>query len=179
MQKWPSSPSIHYTQKKPENQSLLAPHREAVRRRREKAILPCHMVAYMLHPNYSGVGMDLQDVETAKDWLMELNPEYLAAAISFQAEATPYPKSFFQPAARTMKPDTWWKTVGESCVLPDGFVDLMITLHVATASSASLERIFSTFGLVITKLRNRLGLQKAQKLVFCYRMLRGPTELDY
>ena len=160
-------------------ESLLAPHREDVRRRRNKAILPCHMVAYMLHPNYSGVGMDLQDVETAKDWLMELNPEYLAAAISFQAEATPYPKSFFQPAARTMKPDTWWKAVGESCVLPDGFVDLMITLHVATASSASLERIFSTFGLVITKLRNRLGLQKAQKLVFCYRMLRGPTELDY
>ena len=139
------------------------------------------MAAYMLHPKYCGQGMDIQDVETAKNWLMELNPDFLLAVISFQAEADPYPKSFFQPKARTMMPSTWWIAVGNSCkqLLPDGFVELMVSLHVATASSASLERIFSSFGLVITKLRNRLGLAKAQKLVFCYRMLRGPRELDY
>lgn len=158
---------------------VLAPHRDAVRKRRDQAILPCHIVAYMLHPKYMGLGMDLQHAETARVWLAERNPEFLAAAISFQAEAPPYPESFFLPAARTMKPVTWWKVVGANTVLPDGFVDLMISLHTATASSASLEIIFSSFGLVITKLRNKLGLQKAQKLVFCYRMLRGPQELDY
>ena len=159
----------------------LASDRETVRKRRDKAILPCHMAAYMLHPKYCGQGMDIQDVETAKNWLMELNPDFLIAALSFQAEADPYPKSFFQPKARTMMPSTWWTAVGNSCkqLLPDGFVELMVTLHVATASSASLERIFSSFGLVITKLRNKLGLTRAQKLVFCYRMLRGPRELDY
>ena len=29
------------------------------------------------------------------------------------------------------------------------------------------------------RLRNRLGIDKAQKLVICYRMLRGTQELEY
>ena len=64
-----------------------------------------------------------------------------------------------------MKAVTWWQAVDRNCILPDGYVDLVITLHIATSSSAALERIFSSFGLVLTKLRNKLGLQKARKLV--------------
>ena len=33
------------------------------------------------------------------------------------------------------------------------------------ASLAAVERVFSNFGLIQTKLRNRLGLSKAAKLV--------------
>ena len=36
----------------------------------------------------------------------------------------------------------------------------------ARASTDGIERIFSTFGLIHSKLRNRLQIQKAQKLVF-------------
>ena len=158
---------------------VLAEHCDAVQKRKAQAILPCHMVAYMLHPKYAGNGMDPEDAEVARVWLGEKNPEYLAAAISFQAEAHPYPKSFFLPTAREMKAVIWWQAVGRNCILPEGFGDLVVTLHMATSSSASLERIFSSFGLVLTKLRNKLGLQRAQKLVYCYRMLRGPQELDY
>ena len=43
---------------------------------------------------------------------------------------------------------------------------------------AAIERIFSNFGMIQSKLRNRLGLVKAGKLVFCYRMLRGKDEID-
>ena len=56
---------------------------------------------------------------------------------------------------------------------------LMLQLHSASASSASIERIFSSFGLIHNKVRNRLGVEKATKLVFCYRMLRGRQELDF
>ena len=41
----------------------------------------------------------------------------------------------------------------------------------AAASTANIERIFSTFGLVHSKLRNRLGIEKAGKLVFMYKIL--------
>jgi hypothetical protein len=34
------------------------------------------------------------------------------------------------------------------------------------SSSAAIERIFSNFGMIQSKLRNRLGLVKAGKLVF-------------
>ena len=63
--------------------------------------------------------------------------------------------------------------------LPIGFLDLMLQLHSASASSASIERIFSSFGLIHNKVRNRLVVEKATKLVFCYRMLRGRQELDF
>ncbi|CAL4113663.1 unnamed protein product, partial [Meganyctiphanes norvegica] len=36
---------------------LLAPHCDTVQKRFDKAIQPCHMVAYMLHPKYNGHGM--------------------------------------------------------------------------------------------------------------------------
>ena len=42
-----------------------------------------------------------------------------------------------------------------------------------------LQRVFSSFGLVLTKLCNKLGLQKAAKLVLIFRISRGPKELDY
>ena len=45
--------------------------------------------------------------------------------------------------------------------------------------SAAIERIFSNFGMIQSKLRNRLDLDKAGKLVFCYRMLRGKDEIDW
>jgi len=41
-------------------------------------------------------------------------------------------------------------------------------LHSAPASSASLEHIFSTFGHVWSKQRNRLGLAEKLVKVYCY-----------
>ena len=158
---------------------VLQPHKDAMMKRFNQAITPYHRTAYMLHPKYDGLQMTLDQVEMAKCWLMEKSDEYVAVAASFQAEAAPYPPSFFSPACRLMHPAIWWKAVGNSANFPEGFVDLMITLKPATTSSAAIERVFTSFGLVMSNLRNRLGLVKAQKLVFCYLMLRGPQDLEY
>ena len=56
---------------------VLASHHDTVRKRRDQAILPCHMIAYLLHPKYSSKDMDLQDAETARAWLVNQNPEFL------------------------------------------------------------------------------------------------------
>ena len=48
----------------------------------------------------------------------------------------------------------------------------------ANASSASVERIFSRFGLIHSKLRNRLGVEKAAKLVFLYKVLNKDGEMN-
>ena len=129
---------------------------------------------------YNGQDMDLEDAETARAWLAEINPDFVAASILFQAQALPYPKSFFLPnVAENTKPHIWWQSLERHSKLPKGFVELMVNLHTASASAACIERVFSTFGLVMTDLRNRLGFEKAQKVVFCYRMLGGQTELEY
>ena len=41
-------------------------------------------------------------------------------------------------------------------------------------SSADVERVVSTFGLVHPKIRIRLGMEKAGKLVFMYNLLNMP-----
>ena len=43
----------------------------------------------------------------------------------------------------------------------------------AVASSAGVERVFSSFGFVHSKVRNRLGIEKGGKLVFMYKLLNG------
>ena len=48
--------------------------------------------------------------------------------------------------------------------LPEGLGELMIQLHSSCASSASIERIFLSFGLIHHKMRKRLGVEKAAKL---------------
>lgn len=53
------------------------------------------------------------------------------------------------------------------------FCNYMVNLFSCPSSSASLERIFSTYGLVWSKLRNRLGAEKAEKLVKVYRSLKA------
>lgn len=55
--------------------------------------------------------------------------------------------------------------------LPTGFISFVKSLISCPASTASIERIFSTYGLVWSKLRNKLGEEKAEKLVKIYRFL--------
>lgn len=58
----------------------------------------------------------------------------------------------------------WWKGVSASFSnIPKGFVDLMIALHNACESSPAIERVFSSFGLIHTKTRDKFRLDKATK----------------
>ena len=52
----------------------------------------------------------------------------------------------------------------------EDFIELAICLVSAPASSASIKRVFSTFTHVHNKVRNRLSVEKAQKLVYAKRI---------
>ena len=82
---------------------------------------------------------------------------------------------FTESVVAAFSASKWWlvmekKAEKYNALLAD-FCRLMRGLHCAPSSSASLERIFSTFGHVWSKLRNRLGPEKAEKLVKVYRYL--------
>jgi len=106
------------------------------------------------------------------------DPSFVVMLISYQAEAAPFPPSFFLGASISMNPTTWWKAV-EKCDMPHNFVELALQLLSAPASSASIEGIFSSFGGIYTKIWNCLGNEKTAKLVFCHRILQGLCNLDY
>jgi hypothetical protein len=60
-------------------------------------LLLVHFLAHMLNPVYMGKGIDEEKQEMARQWLHDnIDPKFLPLVmIAFQAESSPYPKSFF------------------------------------------------------------------------------------
>ena len=66
-------------------------------------------------------------------------------------------------------PACWWASMSE--ILGIFFTRIAEQLLTAIGSSGGIERIFNTFGYLHSKIRNRLGIEKAAKLKFIYIML--------
>lgn len=162
-------------------EDCLQPHIAKVQKRFKQAITPTHFLAYCLHPNYRGEHLSSEQVQVAHDLLLTKNPELFPHFCCFQSEEKPFLKSMFHTSCVTkVDPCVWWKTAKKTSKDLNGeLCDLASVLLKLPSSSASIERIFSNFGAIQTKLRNRLGLEKAAKLVTCYRALRGDTDLDW
>lgn len=160
------------------NNEELKPYKNILEKRFSEAITPAHMLAYILHPQYDTTRLSRKQEETARNYAAELSPDFLPLIISFQAEAEPFPKSFFFERAKNMNVRTWWKALSKSDHLPADFINFVMHLHNCPASSASIERVFSNLSFIQNKIRNRLGIDTANKLVFCYKMLNGKCEPD-
>ena len=127
---------------------------------------------------YAEIGGKIERIKAhlQKCWV---NPEFLPFVMSFKIKDEDiYPSNMFTTAMiSNYDASKWWlivqKKAEKSRKLPTEFCLLMRNLHSAPTSSASLERIFSTFGHVWSKLRNRLNPQTADKLVKVYRFLRA------
>lgn len=159
----------------------LQPHSAKIMKRFTQAMTPEHYLAYALHPKHRGEKLTQEQLESAHELLIRKDPELLPQLCSFQAETAPFLKSMFHDSVVSkLKPSVWWKCVKRTCHgVNSDLSDLALLLLQLPSSSASIERIFSNFGAIQTKLRNRLGLEKAAKLVTCYRALRGSEELDW
>jgi len=119
----------------------------------------------------------LEEEYVAEDWIISMYPHFLPAVMAFKIQDKYYfPKTMFNSnILKEFKTIQWWHIMEKKCdkienVLND-VCKFLISLHSCPASSASIERIFSTYGLVWSDLRNRLGAEKAQKLVNVYRSL--------
>ncbi len=66
----------------------------------------------------------------------------------------------------------WWKTLAiiKGCIGDKELVAIGM-LFTAKATSAGIERMFSSFRLVHSKLRNKSGVEKASRLVFMFKSL--------
>ena len=133
------------------------------------ALTPAHYLAHLLDPHYHDNNyLTNEEVSIAMEFLSEHQPSALSSVLKYRAKATPFHGYMFSPAALMTEPLTW-KAQGSA--LEPSMLSLTEQLHTARSSSAGIERIFSTFDLVHSKLRNRLGTSKAGKLVFLYKLL--------
>ncbi|XP_058110336.1 nonsense-mediated mRNA decay protein 2-like [Magnolia sinica] len=65
----------------------------------------------------------------------------------------------------TMMPCEWWSMYGTDCEV---LQRLAVRVLAQTVSSSPCERNWSTFSLIHTNKRNRIGYERLQKLVYCH-----------
>ena len=153
----------------------LLPYKGIIEKRYHQCITPAHLVAYQAHPKYKGAQLTQQQEDEASDWLNQMNPDYVPCLLALAIDDTDvYPKSMLAPnVTEALTPTKWWRVIKtksfKSKHITEDFCDFMAKISSLPASSASIERLFSTFGFVHNKLRNRLGMQKAEKLVKCHK----------
>ena len=131
-------------------------------------ISKAHLLANLLHPKIRGTSLTLEEKEDAIEYASSKWPFLTPIVMKFQGQSSPFnPCKFQDTVVDSLSPVEWWSSF--SGVLDDEILSVMAKLHTAVASSAGVERVFHSFGLVQSKLRNRLGTEKASKLVFVYK----------
>ena len=131
--------------------------------------MPHARAPHMLHPKYRGEKLTMEQQQDVSTWLASRDPGFITNFISFQAKVAPFPSSYFSAEAISISPHTWWQGAAV-CGVDPAFADLIQRLT-SPASSASIERVFSTFSFIHNKIRS--------KLVFCYHRLHGTKDLGW
>lgn len=142
-----------------------------VAKRMAANLTPDHHLAYLLTPKYHGELLTPGETDKVYEYVASLDSSFLPIVMKYQSHTSPFlPFRFLDSVTNDiqLQPVGWWKVIAG---IDPQFLDYIIKLMTAINSSASIERVFSTFGFVHSKLRNRLGVEKAGKLVFIFRLL--------
>lgn len=145
--------------------------------RYKMAITPAHLLAYLLDPRAKDADLELSSEEKkeAFEYAKTKFPKnnLLSLILKFCAKSSPFQRYLFEnDFSKDVSAIEWWHIQeNEIKKFNDGVLKEVETILTAKATTANVERIFSSFGVVQSKLRNRLGLQKAAKLVFLFKTL--------
>lgn len=153
----------------------LKQHKDVIVKRYKQIIRPEHFVANIMDAKYGGGKLTSEEEEEAEAWIMQYHPEWLPAIMAFKIKDVDYfPKSLFsENIVSQFSASKWWEILKEKVQknnkLDSDFCSFFQSLHSVPSSSASIERIFSTFGFIWSKLRNRLSSEQCEKLVKIYK----------
>lgn len=121
--------------------------------RYRQVITPAHLLAYIINPKYCGSGLTEEELDTAMEFCSTSYPSSMATIVNFRAKTGQFKPYMFAPdMLRSVSPVTWWHSMAGR--LHEDGKSMYRQLLCAAASTANIERIFSTFGLVHSKLRN-------------------------
>lgn len=141
-----------------------------VQHRSEQALTDVHYLANIIDPRYIGKNLSGGEIDAALEFCSQNYASCLSSIINFRSQSGPFKSYMFtDELVHSVSPLTWWQS--QKSRLDNSMLTLCRQVLGAVSSSAGVERIFSTFGLVHSKLRNRLGTDKAGKLVFIYKLL--------
>ena len=156
------------------SKSLNNTMKQKVMSRYAQAVTPYHLIAHMLSPTNIKFNITLNGDEKQKalDCASEEFPNLVPLMLRFYSKLSPFNGVIMQESVISNMTDIEWWTSAFSLIDIDSKVqDNIKQFMTAVSSSAGVERIFSSFGLVHTDLRNRLGVEKAGKLTFLMKIL--------
>lgn len=166
------------------NNERLQLYHEAIAQRAKEAMQPFHYLAASTDPKMVNEDPNIVppgDDAILDDWISEHYPEFIAPYIAFKIKDPVYfdPYMFRADVIRNFSAFKWWnyvKTKLNEKKPPmfeqmNAFIEFICKLHSIPGSNAGLERIFSTFSHVWTKLRNKLGPKNVDKLVKIHKAL--------
>jgi hypothetical protein len=136
---------------------------------------PIHWAAFLLDPISSLQYIDADGQEAAIQWLLDYvsKQEKKKVSCSIQ-DFLGKENGFTQSHISQLYVDNlarYWTCYLRSKI-HDELAQLAVRIYKTVANSVASERAFSVMGLVVTKLRNRLGSNKANMLIFIYMNLR-------
>lgn len=159
---------------------LLTEEKKAIEimlNRTKMACTDTHNAAYLLDPRYLGENLSSAELESAILLIQELSPEEDVNALvgevtNFRSKANTFNRPILWSAAKNVKsvckntsdvhPVAWWTGWLKNSALYSAARKLLSM----PASAASSERNWSTWGILHSKLRNRLTTSRAGKLVY-------------
>ena len=151
--------------------------RDSLESRFKGATTAFHLIAYELTKEEEDHELLQEQSEEALEVMRNVHGDNF---IPFFAGYTTKDASLFAASIfnsntkQILAPTKYWQYAAMKSGLPDAkrFCHIMRDIFSCPPSSAGLERVFSSFGLVHDKLRNRLGNERVVKLVKIYCHLR-------
>lgn len=154
--------------------------RKTIQKRYDLAMTPSHFLSYLLTPKYNGQAkssLKPKELEQVYQFLTnqhgDVGEELNTKIIHFGLKTAPFDGPLMsEKMMKSLTAIHWWKAFQDTKQLLSKKEEYIIQQHLtARATSASIERTFSTFGYVHSKTRNRLGTEKTAKLVFLFKQL--------
>ena len=134
-----------------------------------QALTDTQYLANTIDPRYMGKSLYSAEIDAALEFCSQNYASCLSSIIQFSSQSDPFKRYMVaDKLIHSVSPLTWESQKG---LWDNSMLILCRQVLGAVSSSAGVERIFSTFGIVHSKLRNRLGADKAGKLVFIYKLL--------
>lgn len=127
-----------------------------------------HLAAYLLHPKYRGEGCTESEIEEAIEFIVKFSCDrnfdeaiILQELAEYKAKMGFFEKKYLWRAAESTEPAIWWTAFCDSINLST----IATKILSLPASAASCERNWKVFSNTKTKKRNRLKVEKTEKLV--------------
>ncbi|CAG7727110.1 unnamed protein product [Allacma fusca] len=156
------------------NPEISSFYKDKIQMTFNEGVTPMAIAAYLLHPVYRGQNMLSELQEIGRMWLLDRNPMFVVGQAALErADTTYFPSSFLNSVvAKQMAPAVWWENAGKWPAIPEGLMNLAISLMVLPASTSTVDQCCNTIGNIMSTHKKKLGLDKALKLCNAYFSLR-------